>query len=95
MTNPDIMWSEIDINGGGQVLFDEFCQWAIQKNLDLEDDDDDLWIFNNIYNSIIFLFVKISLYVLIHMLATHTILILRHHLLLIDFLCLQLIHENI
>lgn len=41
MTNPDIMWSEIDINGGGQVLFDEFCQWAIQKNLDLEDDDDD------------------------------------------------------
>ena len=95
MTNPDIMWSEIDINGGGQVLFDEFCQWAIQKNLDLEDDDDDLWIFNNIYNSIIFLFVKISLYVLIHMLATHTILILRHQLLLIDFLCLQLIHENI
>jgi len=25
MTNPDIMWSEIDTNGGGQVLFDEFC----------------------------------------------------------------------
>ena len=29
MTNPDIMWNEIDTNGGGQVLFDEFCQWAI------------------------------------------------------------------
>lgn len=29
MNNPDIMWSEIDTNGGGQVLFDEFCQWAI------------------------------------------------------------------
>ncbi len=36
------MWREIDHNGGGVVLFDEFCQWAIQKNLDLEDDDDDL-----------------------------------------------------
>jgi len=31
---------EIDTNGGGSILFDEFCAWAIKKNLDLEDDDD-------------------------------------------------------
>ena len=30
----------IDENGGGQILFDEFCEWAIRKGLDLEDDDD-------------------------------------------------------
>lgn len=42
MSNPESMWNEIDLNAGGVILFDEFCQWAIQKNLDLEDDDDDL-----------------------------------------------------
>ena len=31
----------IDVNGGGEILFDEFVEWAITKNLDLEDDDDD------------------------------------------------------
>ena len=30
----------IDDNGGGIILFDEFCDWAIEKGLDLEDDDD-------------------------------------------------------
>ena len=30
----------IDTNGGGIVLFDEFADWAIKKELDLEDDDD-------------------------------------------------------
>jgi len=33
-------FNEIDTNGGGSILFDEFCNWAIKKNLDLEDDDD-------------------------------------------------------
>ena len=33
-------FQKIDKNGGGEVLFDEFCEWAIRKNLDLEDDDD-------------------------------------------------------
>ena len=33
-------FQKIDVNGGGAVLFDEFCHWAIGKNLDLEDDDD-------------------------------------------------------
>ena len=35
-------FKKIDKNGGGSILFDEFCTWAIQKNLDLEDDDDDI-----------------------------------------------------
>ena len=35
-------FKKIDANGGGFILFDEFCKWAIKKNLDLEDDDDDV-----------------------------------------------------
>jgi len=35
-------FKKIDTNGGGTILFDEFCTWAINKNLDLEDDDDDI-----------------------------------------------------
>jgi len=35
-------FAKIDKNGGGYILFDEFCEWAITKNLDLEDDDDDI-----------------------------------------------------
>jgi Ca2+-binding EF-hand superfamily protein len=30
----------IDTNGGGQILFDEFSDWAIKKGLDVEDDDE-------------------------------------------------------
>ena len=33
-------FAEIDDNGGGQILFDEFCTWAITKSLDLEDDEE-------------------------------------------------------
>lgn len=33
-------FNEIDTNKGGSILFDEFCKWAIKKNLDLEDDDE-------------------------------------------------------
>lgn len=39
---PDKAFKEIDTNEGGIILFDEFCKWAIKKNLDLEDDDDDV-----------------------------------------------------
>eukprot|EP00462_Mataza_sp_D1_P026634 CAMPEP_0175132080 /NCGR_PEP_ID=MMETSP0087-20121206/6887_1 /TAXON_ID=136419 /ORGANISM="Unknown Unknown, Strain D1" /LENGTH=221 /DNA_ID=CAMNT_0016414417 /DNA_START=26 /DNA_END=688 /DNA_ORIENTATION=+ len=38
--DPDAVFKEIDADGGGVVLFDEFAHWAIQKRLDLEDDDD-------------------------------------------------------
>ena len=33
----DAEFASIDANGGGIVLFDEFCDWAIKKQLDLED----------------------------------------------------------
>ena len=32
-------FESIDENGGGYILFDEFSHWAINKALDLEDDD--------------------------------------------------------
>ncbi len=41
MSHPQARWAECDRDGGGFVLFIEFCDWAIKKNLDLEDDDDD------------------------------------------------------
>ena len=40
ITNPEQEFKKIDKNGGGVIMFDEFCAYAIQKNLDLEDDDD-------------------------------------------------------
>eukprot|EP00116_Pleurobrachia_bachei_P012924 sb/3473186/ len=33
-------FAKIDANGGGQILFDEFCDWAIGKALDLDDDEE-------------------------------------------------------
>jgi len=38
--NPGAEFAEIDTNSGGQILFDEFSEWAIKKQLDLEGDDD-------------------------------------------------------
>jgi len=38
--DPETSFQEIDGNGGGQILFDEFAEWAITKQLDLDDDDD-------------------------------------------------------
>lgn len=40
ITDPVKEFKKIDKNGGGSIMFDEFCTYAIQKNLDLEDDDD-------------------------------------------------------
>jgi Ca2+-binding EF-hand superfamily protein len=40
ITDPVHTFKEIDTNGGGVILFDEFVRWAIKKNIDLEDDDD-------------------------------------------------------
>ena len=34
-------FDKIDENGGGQVLFAEFVKWALEKNLDIEDDVDE------------------------------------------------------
>lgn len=38
--DPGKSFKEIDTNGGGEILFDEFCHWAIKHSLDLENDDD-------------------------------------------------------
>ena len=38
--NPEAEFAQIDTNGGGQILFAEFADWAIKKKLDLEDDDE-------------------------------------------------------
>ena len=40
ISDPAATFKEIDKNGGGQILFDEFVQWGVQKGLDLEDDDE-------------------------------------------------------
>jgi len=34
-------FDKIDKNGGGQILFSEFVDWALMKNLDIEDDVDE------------------------------------------------------
>ena len=34
-------FDKIDKNGGGQILFSEFVDWALEKNLDIEDDIDE------------------------------------------------------
>ncbi len=41
MSNPEKQWRAADADGGGMILFIEFCSWAIKQNLDLDDDDDD------------------------------------------------------
>ena len=39
--NPDAEFKKIDSNNSGGIMFEEFCEYAIKKSLDLEDDDDD------------------------------------------------------
>merc|ERR1711953_741025 len=34
----DAEFAKIDKNGGGQILFAEFVDWALEKDLDIEDD---------------------------------------------------------
>ena len=36
----DATFAKLDKSGGGAILFDEFCHWAIKQKLDLDDDDD-------------------------------------------------------
>lgn len=39
ISDPALGFKEIDTNHGGFILFDEFCAWAIKKNLDIDEDD--------------------------------------------------------
>ena len=34
-------FDRIDTNNGGQILFSEFVDWALEKKLDIEDDIDE------------------------------------------------------
>jgi len=40
ISDPAAEFKSIDKNNSGSIMFDEFCEYAIHKNLDLEDDDD-------------------------------------------------------
>lgn len=42
ISDPKALWKEADSDNGGQILFNEFVDWAISKNLDLEDDDNEV-----------------------------------------------------
>ena len=40
ISNPEEEFKKIDKNNGGTISFEEFCNYAIEKSLDLEEDDD-------------------------------------------------------
>jgi len=37
--DPQRLWSKADANGGGVLLFDEFCDWAIKQNFRITPED--------------------------------------------------------
>ena len=39
INEPEKEFQKIDTNGEGSVSFEEFCEFAIKKSLDLEEDD--------------------------------------------------------
>ncbi len=39
ISEPEEEFKKIDKNNGGTISFEEFCNYAIEKSLDLEDDD--------------------------------------------------------
>ena len=39
ISDPEAEFKKIDTNNSGSIMFEEFCDYAIQKHLDLEDDD--------------------------------------------------------
>merc|ERR1711972_440186 len=41
VTDPEAEFKVVDAQGGGLLLFDEFCQWALQKGLDYDADNDE------------------------------------------------------
>lgn len=40
ITDAEASFKEVDSDGGGLILFDEFVKWASSKNLDHDEDDD-------------------------------------------------------
>ncbi len=39
ISEPEEEFKKIDKNNGGTISFEEFCNYDIEKSLDLEDDD--------------------------------------------------------
>jgi len=39
--NADVTFSEIDLNGGGSILFEEFADWVFSLGLDDQEEEDD------------------------------------------------------
>eukprot|EP00758_Cryptobia_borreli_P003794 Tbor_TRINITY_DN3989_c0_g1::TRINITY_DN3989_c0_g1_i2::g.798::m.798 len=39
ISNPEATFKSIDNNGGGMILFSEFCDWAIAQHLDVDDNE--------------------------------------------------------
>lgn len=48
--NPTAEFKKIDRNGGGQLLFDEFSRWALQRGLELIDDEPENGVRGGIIN---------------------------------------------
>lgn len=44
VSNPQACWRDCDKNGGGVVLFDEFCDWAIKQNMSLPEEEETPYI---------------------------------------------------
>jgi len=36
--NLETTFNELECNGGGKLIFSEFCSWAASKNMDIEND---------------------------------------------------------
>ena len=41
LADPRADFGAIDADGSGSITFDEFCDWSIKKNLDLDKDPSD------------------------------------------------------
>jgi hypothetical protein len=39
ITDPEATFKEIETNGGGKILFDEFCHWVVPAHLNLDSYD--------------------------------------------------------
>jgi len=61
ISDPVSSFNQIDCDGAGFILFDEFCVWAADQNIDL-DDDDDLEVTNEDINKLNHSDIKINKY---------------------------------
>ena len=42
LPNPEAEFRTIDTNGDWAIEFDEFCDWSIKKNIDIEELNNDI-----------------------------------------------------